>query len=269
MKLELMVASLLILIPFVLLQHTEPKQCVIIQDKMSIHTPPIPSFLLKNNTSECQVNRAGERMLRCGNSGVYIKPECVCSFHNVYEASTYHKYSSCPQGEGSDVVTQLKCPDCFRYSLKNKGPCINGGILTCKGEEVAPSITCDCPSSYKGMFCEEKMENITRLCNRIPNSSAATLKTCMLTKKECVTYSRNRQYAFKCNETDTSQERGELPLCIDTEDITMSPAVTDVTYSIVTGDTKTVRVDSLNMVSAAEIHSSIPVLTVISLTLLL
>lgn len=113
------------------------------------------------------------------------------------------------------------------------------------------------------------MENITRLCNRIPNSSAATLKTCMLTKKECVTYSRNRQYAFKCNETDTSQERGELPLCIDTEDITMSPAVTDVTYSIVTGDTKTVRVDSLNMVSAAEIHSSIPVLTVISLTLLL
>lgn len=24
----------------------------------------------------------------------------------------------------------------------------------------------------------------------------------------------------------------ELPLCIDTEDITMSPAVTDVTYSI-------------------------------------
>lgn len=61
----------------------------------------------------------------------------------------------------------------------------------------------------------------------------------------------------------------ELPLCIDTEDITMSPAVTDVTYSIVPGDTETVRVDSLNMVSAAEIHSSIPVLTVISLTLLL
>lgn len=62
----------------------------------------------------------------------------------------------------------------------------------------------------------------------------------------------------------------ELPLCFDTEDITMSPAVTDVTYSIVFGDTKTtVWVDSLKMVSAAEIHSSIPVLTVISLTLLL
>lgn len=60
----------------------------------------------------------------------------------------------------------------------------------------------------------------------------------------------------------------DLPLCIDTEDITMSPAVTDVTYSIVPGDAKTtVRVDSLNMVSAAEIHSSIPMLTVISLTL--
>lgn len=59
----------------------------------------------------------------------------------------------------------------------------------------------------------------------------------------------------------------ELPLCIDTEDITMSPAVTDVTYWIVTGDTKTVRVDSLNVISAEEIHSSIPMLTVISLTL--
>lgn len=61
----------------------------------------------------------------------------------------------------------------------------------------------------------------------------------------------------------------ELPLCIDTEDIIMSPAVTDVTYSIVPGDAKTtVRVYSLNVISAAEIHSSIPVLTVISLSLL-
>lgn len=60
----------------------------------------------------------------------------------------------------------------------------------------------------------------------------------------------------------------ELPLCIETEDITMSPAVTDVTYSNVPGDAKTtVRVDSLNVISAAEIHSSIPMLTVISLTL--
>lgn len=202
--------------------------------------------------------------MRCGNSDVYIKPKCVCSFHNVYEA-VYHQYSSCPQGRGSDVVTKLKCPDCFRYSLKNKGPCINGGILTCKGEEVALNITCDCPPPYKGMFCEKKMENITRLCDRIQNSG--TLKNCRSTKKECVTLSRNRQYAFKCYETDTSQERGDLPLCKDTEDI--PPAVTYLPYSIVPGEAKTVRVDSLNMTSAAEIHSSIPVLTVISLTLLL
>lgn len=51
----------------------------------------------------------GEWMLRCGASGVYIKPECVCTFHNVYEATLYHRYSSCPNEEGSDVVTQLKC----------------------------------------------------------------------------------------------------------------------------------------------------------------
>ena len=47
-------------------------------------------------------------MLRCGQTDVYIKPECVCSFYNVYEAK-YHGYSSCPDGAGSDIVTQLKC----------------------------------------------------------------------------------------------------------------------------------------------------------------
>lgn len=58
-----------------------------------------------------------------------------------------------------------------------------------------------------------------------------------------------------------------LPLCIDTEDITMSPAVTDVTYSIVLGDTKTVGAKSRNVISSAEMHSSISVLTEISQTL--
>lgn len=46
------------------------------------------------------------------------------------------------------------------YSLNNNGPCINGGNLTCKEDVVAPDITCDCPPNYKGMFCEEKMENV-------------------------------------------------------------------------------------------------------------
>lgn len=58
-----------------------------------------------------------------------------------------------------------------------------------------------------------------------------------------------------------------LPLCKKTEDITVSPAVTDVSYSIVPEDAKTA--ESLNDISAAEMHSSIPVLTMISLTLLL
>lgn len=51
-------------------------------------------------------------------------------------------------------------PDCEMYSLNNNGPCINGGKLSCKGDEVAPEITCECPPYYKGMFCEEKMENV-------------------------------------------------------------------------------------------------------------
>eukprot|EP00105_Crassostrea_gigas_P012775 XP_011428880.1 PREDICTED: uncharacterized protein LOC105329359 [Crassostrea gigas] len=267
MKFELTVVSLLNWFRFVLLQQKEPTQCVIVQDKMYISTPPIPTFLAKNNTIECQANRAVVGMLRCGKSEVYIKQECVCSFHNVYEASKYHSYSSCPHGEKSDVVTQLKCPDCKMHSLNNKGPCINGGNLTCKGDEVAPAIKCTCPPHYTGNFCEDKMENITRLCDIISNASADTLKNCNVTKEDCVTYSRNRRYAFKCYKTETSQERRGLPLCEDTEDITVPPVVTDVPYSIVPTNAKSVRVKSRNVMSAAEIHSSIPVLTVISLTL--
>lgn len=119
MKFEYMVVSLLYWFHFVSLQQAEPTQCVIVQDKMSISTPPTPSFLSKNNITECHVNRAVEGMLRCGKSDVYIKPECVCTFHNVYEAM-YHKFSSCPHGEESDVATQLKCRDCKMYSLNKK-----------------------------------------------------------------------------------------------------------------------------------------------------
>lgn len=54
-----------------------------------------------------------------------------------------------------------------------------------------------------------------------------------------------------------------LPLCEDTEDITVSPVVT----SIVPTESKSVRVKSRNVMSAAEILTSIPVLTVISLTI--
>lgn len=111
------------------------------------------------------------------------------------------------------------------------------------------------------------MENITRLCDKISNSSADDLKNCTETKHECITYSRNGRYSFRCYETDTSQERGELPLCEDTEDITVSLAVTDVPYSIDPEDEKTRQAKSLNVISAAEIHSCIPLLTVILLSL--
>ena len=47
--------------------------------------------------------------LRCGQTDVYIKPGCVCSFYNVYEASLYHGYSSCPPGNATDSVIKLKC----------------------------------------------------------------------------------------------------------------------------------------------------------------
>lgn len=262
-----MVASLLNWFRFVSLQQTGPSKCVIVQDKMSISTPQTPSFLSKNNKTECQVHGAVDGFLRCGKSSVYIKPECVCTFHNVYEASTYHEYSSCPYGEESDVVTQLKCPDCEMYSLNNNGPCINGGKLSCKGDEVAPEITCECPPYYKGMFCEEKMENVTRLCHRISNSLVATLKNCAYTKTDCVTYSKNGRYAFKCYETEASQKRRDLSLCIDTDDSAVSPAFTEVPYSIVPEDEQIGEIELGYSTSAAKMHASIPVLTMISLTL--
>lgn len=54
--------------------------------------------------------------------------------------------------------------------MNNEGPCINGGKLTCNGDEVAPEINCECPPHYKGMFCEDKMENVIEmfLCSVFP-----------------------------------------------------------------------------------------------------
>lgn len=62
-------------------------------------------------------------MLRCGESYTYIKPECVCSFYNVYEATFYHSYSSCPEGTKSDMVTQLKCKLSMFYRNEYKEKC--------------------------------------------------------------------------------------------------------------------------------------------------
>ncbi|XP_078339149.1 uncharacterized protein LOC144627105 isoform X2 [Crassostrea virginica] len=195
--------------------------CVIVQDKESIVANiPVPSFLTNGDRSQCQVKKAETEMLRCGQTDVYIKPECVCSFYNVYEA-VYHAYSSCPDGAHSDVVTQLNCSDCKKYSLNNNGPCINGGTLTCIEEEVevAPDITCKCPPNYGGMFCENKIENVTRICEKISNSSSDGLPNCALTSRECVTYSRRKRYAYKCPLVQASQNTKDYPLCMDTEDL--------------------------------------------------
>lgn len=61
------------------------------------------------------------------------------------------------------AVLTLVGPDCLMYSLENNGPCINGGNLTCKGDEVAPRITCKCPPYYWGMFCEEKYKKVNQI----------------------------------------------------------------------------------------------------------
>ncbi|XP_052712563.1 uncharacterized protein LOC128186734 [Crassostrea angulata] len=262
MKLLVFPALLLWICSLALKQSDGPLQCVIIQEKEGLTVLlNRPSFLTSNIKTQCQVHLPGQGMLRCGASNVYIKPECVCSFYNVYEAK-YHTYSSCPDGEKSDDVTKLKCPDCLMYSLNKNGPCINGGILTCKGNEVASNINCRCPPNYKGMFCEEKLENVTRICDRTSISSSNNLANCDLTRKVCVTFSKNRRYAYKCQETNTFQERRGLPLCVNTEDTTQLP-VRDPIYLTTMISTE----PDHNLTSSAGIRMPMYVLTCISLTL--
>ncbi|XP_061197850.1 uncharacterized protein LOC133205960 [Saccostrea echinata] len=204
-------------------QTNEPRQCMIIQDKQTLVLPQhgIPDFLKNRNKEMCQIRDSNSKALRCGNTGVSIKSECVCSFFNVYEG-TYHSYSSCPGNVKSDDVRLLRCIDCVKYSLPNKGPCINGGNLTCKetGPDVkAPDIKCDCPPGFMGMFCENKMEKVTRICDRIENASTHNLKNCDVTKMDCITYSERKEYSFKCSEKSATTQQGQitLPLCSETE----------------------------------------------------
>lgn len=71
------------------------------------------NFLLDYCDSIKYADFTSVEMLKCGNSDIYIKPECVCSFYNVFEATLYHEYSSCPEDQRSDIVTQLNC----RYKI--------------------------------------------------------------------------------------------------------------------------------------------------------
>ena len=48
---------------------------------------------------------------------------------------------------------------------------------------------------------------VTRICDIISNSSSRNLPNCDSTSRECATYSRNKLYAYKCNETHVSQDR--------------------------------------------------------------
>ncbi|XP_062616143.1 uncharacterized protein LOC134277861, partial [Saccostrea cucullata] len=201
----------------------EPRQCMIIQDKQGLLLPRRkPEFLTSRNKEMCQIRNSSSKALRCGNTSVSIKPECVCSFHNLYEAM-YHDHFSCPGEVKSDNVRLLRCGDCMEYSLQNKGPCIHGGQLTCKetGPDVeALNIRCDCPLRFEGMFCENKMEKVTRICDRNENASSLNyLQNCDRTKMDCITYSENKRYTFKCTKKSATILRGkaELPICRETE----------------------------------------------------
>lgn len=106
----------------------------------------------------------------------------------------------------------------------------------------------------------KKIENVTRICDNI--SSTNGLQRCDSTKRVCVTYSKNRRYAYKCQETDTSQERRGLPLCVDTEDTTQIPVRAPI-YPTSMNPTE----QDHSLTSSADIIVSTYVLTYISLSL--
>lgn len=48
---------------------------------------------------------------------------------------------------------------------------------------------------------------VTRICDRTSISSTSGLASCDSIKMDCVTFSKDRRYVYKCHETDISQER--------------------------------------------------------------
>nr|XP_022306801.1 uncharacterized protein LOC111113105 [Crassostrea virginica] len=100
-------------------------------------------------------------------------------------------------------------------------------MLICKGDEVAPEVSCQCPPNYEGRLCENRIENITRICDRITNVSLHHLKNCNSTSMKCVTYSKNRNNAYICQEANTPQSRYELPSCLDAENTTQGTISSD------------------------------------------
>ncbi|XP_048760960.2 uncharacterized protein LOC125670065 [Ostrea edulis] len=245
---ELLLTFLFVRSVYSMKQLEGPTQCVIIQDKQQYMLPKVPDFLINTAAAAaaCQIRKQERNALQCGHSGVYIKPECICTVLNVLEAK-YHNRTACPKaGEKSDSVPKLKCSDCKKHSVDNKGPCINGGNLTCTKDVLAPEIACNCPKGYSGMFCESKMLQVVRICDRITQN--LDLRSCDITKMDCITYSENRIYTFKCNETNSDQilKRGDLPLCSETEIIVK---VLDTTTEIasrqnMTGDLRSGSVTS-------------------------
>lgn len=58
------------------------------------------------------------------------------------------------------------------------------------------------------ILCSPLYFQVTRICDRIiPTSTSQNLNSCTLTKKDCVTYSRNKLYMYKCYETSTFKDK--------------------------------------------------------------
>lgn len=192
----------------VLLEHGSAEAthefCLIKEDyykEVKHGIPPVPGFLkYRTNTELCRKRLNDIEQIGC--SGVFILSKCICSYHHVSNR-IYHNYTACPFNSKKDDLNHLTCEDCRKYSVNETGPCLNGGTLICKPQTLSTDLTCLCPESFSGRYCENKIEPVYRICHLKPLLRLPELPNCSKDQMdECKVYINST--IFKCTTNLTS-----------------------------------------------------------------
>lgn len=172
--------------------------------KVKYGIPPVPDFLEhRRNTELCRKRLNDIEQIQC--SGVFIIPNCICSFHHVSNR-IYHNYTACPLNSKKDDLDHLTCEDCRKYSVNKTGPCLNGGTFICETEMLAIDITCLCPETFSGKFCENKIEPVYRICHSKPLLRLPELPNCSQDQTDECKVNINLT-SFKCTTNITLDRR--------------------------------------------------------------
>lgn len=118
----------------------------------------------------------------------------------------YHNYTACPLNSKKDDLDHLTCEDCRKYSVNKTGPCLNGGTFICETEMLAIDITCLCPETFSGKFCENKIEPVYRICHSKPLLRLPELPNCSKGQTDECKVNINLT-SFKCTTNITLDRR--------------------------------------------------------------